>query len=146
MRLFLSCTVLLMEAAAAAAHQYHAGQLLIQHPVIMVPSGQPDCSCAHVMITNQGSQPVYFLGATISAAARTHLLRFEPDGRGVSTTAGVSISPGQTLDLNGHDWCLFMSGITATLEEDVGVVPAHLYFRNEKPIAVEFMIRATKPP
>jgi hypothetical protein len=51
LQILLPAVFLIMSPVLAMAHVYHAGNLEIQHPVIMVPSGQSDCSCAHVKIT-----------------------------------------------------------------------------------------------
>jgi periplasmic copper chaperone A len=126
----------------AMAHGYLVGQIEITHPAIMVPSANSDCSCAHVRIINHGTSPEYFLGAVISAAARTHLIEISAGGKGIVTPARVEIPPGQTLDLSRHEWCLFMSGISTRLEADMGAIAGHLLFEKAGAISIEFMIDA----
>ncbi len=128
--------------AGALAHSYKFGDLEITHPTIMVPSAKSDCSCAHVKIVNHGAAPEYFLGAVISAAARTHLIEVSAQGDGFQTPMRVEIPPGGTLDLSHRHWCLFMSGITGTLEADMGAVTGQLLFEKAGQIPVEFMIDA----
>lgn len=131
---------LVLQSAAVYGHSYTFGGLEIQHPAVMVPNGQTDCSCAHLKIVNHGTRTEYFLGAEISIASRTDLLAISTAGHGVTMPTRVKIAPGETLDLNRHVWCLFMSGITATLEADVGVIQGKLRFENYGTVDIEFLI------
>jgi copper(I)-binding protein len=144
MRLALAILVALTQVIPVAnAHGYRVGSLEIVHPAIMVPGPQSDCSCAHVKFINHGTRSEYFLGATISASSRTHLLHISQHGDGFAMPQRVEIPPGQTLDLHRHEWCLFMSGITQELQADMGAVSGRLRFEGLGEIAVEFMIDAT---
>lgn len=136
----LITAILLMAPTAALAHGYRIGDLEIIHPVIMAPSAHADCSCAHVKIINHGNRPEYFLGARISVAERTHLVSMSSQGQGLSMPSRVEIGPGETLALGRQNWCLFMSGITASLEADMGAVAGELVFEHHGPLAIEFMI------
>lgn len=122
------------------AHGYKFGPLEIVHPVVMVPNAHSDCSCAHMSITNHGTHTEYFLGASIAAASRTHLIKIDSRGGGVTMPVRVAIPPGGTLDLTRHQGCLFMSGITQALEADVGTVQGQLMFETEGKVDIEFMI------
>lgn len=140
LRLLLAVGLASVAAHAAMAHVYRVGDLEIHHPVIMVPTAQSDCSCAHVKIINRGTKTDYFLGADIAVASRTHLIAVAAGGAGLSMPLRVEIGPGATLDLDHHHWCLFMSGITATLEANVGAIEGTLNFEGQGAIAVEFMV------
>ena len=132
--------LLALQCTAVYGHSYTFGGLEILHPAVMVPNGQTDCSCAHLKIINHGTRTEYFLGADISIASRTHLLSISTAGHGIAMPTRVKIAPGETLDLNRHEWCLFMSGITATLEADVGIIPGKLRFENQGAVDIEFLI------
>ena len=142
MKFALAALLILVAGNAAQAHGYRVGNLEITHPAIMVPSAHSDCSCAHVKIINHGAQTEYFLGAVISAAARTHLIEISTGSGGLSTPLRVEIPPGQTLDLSRHRWCLFMSGINTSLKADMGAIAGQLLFEKAGPVAIEFMIDA----
>lgn len=144
MRSAISIALVLLTAGAAQAHSYHIGNLEIVHPTIMVPQANSDCTCAHVTITNLGSETEYFLGADIKVASNTRLLRVRSHEQDISAPSEVAIAPGATLDLHRHEWCLFLSGIRKSLEADVGAYPARLEFRHAGAIDVEFMVDA--PP
>ena len=70
MRTAVAIALMLFGACAAQAHSYRIGNLEIVHPAIMVPEANSDCTCAHVTITNHGSEPEYFLGADVQSPAR----------------------------------------------------------------------------
>ncbi len=108
----------------------------------MVPSQQTDCSCAHVKIINHGAEAEYFLGAEIAIASRTHLLAISTAGGGLQMPVRVKIEPRASLDLNRHEWCLFMSGITTTLEANIGVIPGKLLFETQGSVDIEFLVDA----
>jgi copper(I)-binding protein len=134
--------LLLCSATSADAHRYEFGPLEILHPAVMVPSAKMDCSCAHVKIVNRGDRTEFFLGAEINAASRTHLVSIARDGGGLTMPLRVAIAPGATLDLNRHEWCLFMSGITTSLEANFGAIPGTLQFERQGTVKIEFMIDA----
>ena len=102
MRTAVFLALMLCGACAAEAHSYRIGNLEIVHPAIMVPEANSDCTCAHVTITNHGSEPEYFLGADVSIARETRLLHVADHSHGISAPATVEIAPGATLDLQPY--------------------------------------------
>lgn len=142
MRSAISIVLVLLAAGAAQAHSYRIGNLEILHPAIMVPQANSDCTCAHVTITNHGSETEYFLGADIEVASDTKLLRVASHDQDISAPSEVAIAPGATLDLHRNEWCLFLSNISKSLEADVGAYPARLKFRHAGAIDIEFMVDA----
>jgi copper(I)-binding protein len=142
MRAAISIVLVLLAAGAAQAHSYRVGHLEIQHPAIMVPQANSDCTCAHVTIINHGPETEYFLGADIAVANNTKLLRVASHDRDFSALSEVAIAPGARLDLHRHEWCLFLSNISKSLEADMGEYPARLMFRHAGAIDIEFMVDA----
>jgi periplasmic copper chaperone A len=142
MRTVITIALLLFAVSAAQAHSYRIGNLEIVHPAIMVPQENSDCTCAHVTIINHGSETEYFLGADIEVASNTKLLRVASHDQDISAPSAVAIAPGATLDLHRHEWCLFLSNISKSLEADVGAYPARLMFRHAGTIDIEFMVDA----
>jgi copper(I)-binding protein len=142
MRTALSIALVLLAAGIAQAHSYRFGNLEIVHPAIMVPQANSDCTCAHVTIINHGSDTEYFLGADIAIARNTRLLRLASHDHNISAPPEVAIAPGATLDLHRHEWCLFLSNISKSLEADMGEYPARLTFRHAGAIDIEFMVDA----
>lgn len=142
MRTAISIALVLLAAGAAQAHSYRIGNLEIVHPAIMVPQANSDCTCAHVTITNHGSETEYFLGADIEVASNTRLLHVASHEHDISAPSEVAIAPGATLDLHRHEWCLFLSNISKSLEADMGEYPARLMFRHAGAIDIEFMVDA----
>ena len=142
MRTAITIALLLFATGLAQAHSYRIGNLEIVHPAIMVPQENSDCTCAHVTIINHGSETEYFLGADIEVASNTKLLRVASHDQDISAPSAVAIAPGATLDLHRHEWCLFLSNVSKSLEPDVGAYPARLMFRNAGTIDVEFLVDA----
>lgn len=142
MRSAVSLALMLFCACAAQAHSYRIGNLEIVHPAIMVPKENSNCTCAHVTITNRGSEIEYFLGAEIAIARDTRLLHVSGGEHDISAPLSVAIAPGATLDLHRHEWCLFLSNIPKGLEADIGAYPARLMFRHAGTIDIEFMVDA----
>ena len=145
MRMALSIALLLLAATVAQGHSYHIGNLEIVHPAIMVPQANSDCTCAHVTIINHGPETEYFLGADIDIASNTKLLHVASHDHDISAPSAVPIAAGAMLDLHRHEWCLFLSNISKSLEADMGVYPARLTFRHAGTIDVEFMVDAAHP-
>ena len=142
MRTAIIIALLLFATGLAQAHSYRIGNLEIVHPAIMVPQENSDCTCAHVTIINHGSETEYFLGADIEVASNTKLLRVASHDQDISAPSAVAIAPGATLDLHRHEWCLFLSNISKSLEADVGAYPARLMFRHAGTIDIEFLVDA----
>ncbi len=142
MRTATSIALVLLAASVAQAHSYRIGNLEIVHPAIMVPQANSDCTCAHVTIINHGPETEYFLGADIAIARNTMLLHVASDAHDISAPSAVPIAAGATLDLHRHEWCLFLSDISRSLEADVGAYPARLTFRHAGIVDIEFMVDA----
>jgi hypothetical protein len=142
MRTAISIALMLLAAGAAQAHSYRIGNLEIVHPAIMVPPANSDCTCAHVKIINHGSETEYFLSADIAIARNTRILQFASHDHSISSPSAVLIPPGATLDLHRHEWCLFLSSISKSLDADMGAYPARLKFRHAGTIDIEFMVDA----
>lgn len=142
MRIAISIALVLLAASQAQGHSYRIGNLEIVHPAIMVPQANSDCTCAHVTIINHGPGTEYFLGADIAIARSTKLLHLASHDHAISAPLEVPIAAGATLDLHRHEWCLFLSDISKSLEADMGVYPARLTFRHAGTIEVEFMVDA----
>ena len=142
MRIAITLALLFFAIGPVQAHSYRIGDLEIIHPTIMVPQENSDCTCAHVTIVNHGSETEYFLGADIEVASDTRLLRVASHDQDFSALSEVAIAPGATLDLHRHEWCLFLSNISKSLEADMGAYPARLMFRRAGTIAIEFMVDA----
>lgn len=142
MRAAITIALVLFAVSAAQAHSYRVGHLEILHPAIMVPQANSDCTCAHVTITNHGSETEHFLGADIEIAGNTRLLHVASRAHDISAPSEVEIAPGATLDLHRHEWCLFLSDIPKGLEADVGAYPARLMFRRAGEINIEFLVDA----
>jgi periplasmic copper chaperone A len=140
MKKLIAAFALIGGSASVWAHGYRIGDLEILHPAITVPAPLADYSCAHVKIINHGTTPEHLLGAEVAAARHVRIVALSDGGKGLSYPASVAIAPGATLNLNRGNWCLFLSGITATLEADMGVVRGWLLFENQGKVPVEFMI------
>ena len=129
MRLASLAALLLLTAGAAFAHSYRVGVIEIIHPAIKVPDAGVDSTCANATIVNHGAEADYLVKAEIALAGLTQL---------VSTA--IAITPGAGFNLYDHQWCILLSGVTASLEADAGLYPGLLVFRHGGPIAVEFMV------
>jgi periplasmic copper chaperone A len=129
-------------AGLAFAHHYRFGNLEIQHPAILATLPGANCSCAHLRIVNHGAEPDYFLGASFAEASNAHLLHVNSGPEGVSMPDRVEIPAGTALDIMRPRWCLFLSGISRSLEADVGTVEATLTFARQGRVSVEFLIDA----
>jgi hypothetical protein len=57
----------------------------------------------------------------------------------------VAIPPGETLELRKPSWCLFLTGITISLEPDAGVYPGTLLCERASTVEIKFMIDAENP-
>jgi hypothetical protein len=119
MRLASLAALLLLTAGAAFAHSYRVGVIEIIHP---------------------GAEADYLVKAEIALAGLTQLVRLPDKMPPVSASTAIAITPGAGFNLYDHQWCILLSGVTASLEADAGLYPGLLVFRHGGPIAVEFMV------
>ena len=109
MRILVPCgpalALTLILAAPLAAHDYRAGALRIEHPVIRVASPVSKTGAGYLTITNTGKTPDRLLSVTTSAAARSDLhgtvqrgnvmqMRAQVGGVPVPAGARISFAPG----------------------------------------------------
>jgi copper(I)-binding protein len=140
MRLASLAALLLLTAGAAFAHSYRVGVIEIIHPAIKVPDAGVDSTCANATIVNHGAEADYLVKAEIALAGLTQLVRLPDKMPPVSASTAIAITPGAGFNLYDHQWCILLSGVTASLEADAGLYPGLLVFRHGGPIAVEFMV------
>jgi len=143
MRTFLLAMAFAM-AIPAAAHDYRAGSITIDHPVLRIASPVSKTAAGHMTIINRGKTADRLLSVTTAGAGRSDLhgtmqvgqvMQMRPQAQGVPVPAGarVAFAPGGL-----H---VMFIGLKSSMPEGA-MLKARLQFEKAGPIDVMFKTEA----
>ena len=137
---FLLATAVLL-AAAAHAHQFSVGDLVINHPwarptAVGIPTG-----AAYLSITNHGAREDTLIGAQSPAAMRVefHRTTFEAGMAKMRPASSLVIEPGDTLTAAPGGLHLMLVDLKAPLVRGT-TVPLVLTFKEAGEVTVQLKI------
>lgn len=144
MRILVPCgpalALALILAAPLAAHDYRAGALRIDHPVIRVASPVSKTGAGYLTITNTGKTPDRLLSVTTTAAARSDLHGTVQRGNVMQMRArasGVPVPAGARISFSPGSLHVMFIGLTLPLPEGRRI-KARLHFEKAGSVDVEF--------
>src|SRR5689334_1600962 len=143
-RLLFTLLVASVLAAAAHAHQYSAGSLIIGHPWSRpTVSGMPT-GVAYLSITNRGPRQDTLLGASSPVAARVefHRTSFDAGMAHMRPAGTLVIAPNSTLTAEPGGLHLMLVDLKSPLVAGTRV-PLVLHFQSAGEITVELEV---EPP
>lgn len=117
--LLLSVAALVIPAAAAA-HEFQVGDLLIEHPWTRATPKAADVAAGFMKITNGGSQPDRLIGVTspISDVGQIHTMVVENDVMKMQELKdGLEIPAGATVELKPKSFHVMFMGLRQELKE-----------------------------
>jgi hypothetical protein len=138
----LSLILAALLAAPALAHEFTAGDLLIDHPHIAQPAASAKAAGGFLTITNRGTTPDRLIGAESAIAARVEVHESAVDANGVGTMTrveAIDLPPGATVELKHGGYHIMFMGLTAPLTEGE-MHKATLIFEEAGRVEVEFSI------
>jgi copper(I)-binding protein len=144
MKSVLLAVVLLALAGSAAAHDYSAGPIKIDHPWSRATPKGASVAGGYMKITNTGTTPDRLIGGSTAAAPKFEIHEMSMDGGVMKMRAlpkGIEIKPGQTVELKPGGYHLMFVGITAPLEQGKRV-KGTLEFEKAGKIEVEYAVEA----
>lgn len=118
--------LMLVAGKDAHGHSHHAkglkaGDLTIETPWTRATPKGATATAGYMKITNNGTTPDVLLGATTDAAKTAELHETATDDKGVSTMRplpkGLTINPGETVELKPLGAHLMLMGLDSRLEE-----------------------------
>lgn len=137
--------LLIGSALPAIAHEFKAGDLTIQHPMIPVPAENAKVAGGYMMIENAGSADDKLLSAS-SDLGMTQVHKSSVDASGMATMTEqpeVAIPAGQTVAFEkGGLHIMFMDMKAAPKAGDM--VPVTLVFEKAGSVKVEFAVEDGK--
>jgi copper(I)-binding protein len=139
-RVFSIAGVLALAIAAAQAHSIRAGELEVVHPVIVVPQAGAANTCAHLRIINHGEYADYLRGIRLDIAGGVKFIIFKDEENAEISPVRLAIPPGQSLELRAPTYCIFLLGLSISLEADVGSYRGTLLFERAGQFDVDFMV------
>lgn len=111
---------MLLAAGAATAHEYKAGDLVIDHPwVRATPPGAPVAG-GYVKITNSGTEPDTLTGGSADGVKRVEVHQMSVENNVMKMRAlegGLEIKPGETVELKPGGYHLMLIGPKDQLTE-----------------------------
>lgn len=137
--------LLFAAALPAVAHEYKAGDLTIEHPMIPAPAENAKVAGGFMKITNSGTTEDKLLSAS-SDIGMTQVHKSAVDANGMATMTEqkeVPLPAGQTVAFEHGGLHIMFMDITAPMK--VGdMVPVTLVFEKAGPVKVEFKVEERK--
>ncbi len=137
--LFAALTVL---ATPASAHQFKAGNLLIDHPWIPATPKGASTAAGYTKITNNGETPDRLIGGSAEGAKmlEVHEMKVENNIMKMrKVAAGLPIKPGETLELTPSSYHLMIMGLKGPYEKG-SMVKGTLVFEKAGTVDVTFKV------
>ncbi len=135
-------TAMLLVAGAASAHEYKAGDLVIDHPwVRATPPGAPTAG-GYAKITNHGTEPDRLTGGSATGVERVevHEMTVENNIMKMRTLDdGLEIGPGETVELKPGGYHLMLIGPKDQLTEG-NAIEGTLVFEKAGTVDVSFTV------
>lgn len=143
MFLLLSGAALVIPAAAAA-HEFQLGDLLIEHPWTRATPKAADVAAGFMKIINRGSAPDRLIGVSspISDMGQIHTMVIENDVMKMQELKdGLEIPAGATVELKPKSFHVMFMGLRQELEEGE-IIEAELVFEKAGPVKIELTVEA----
>jgi periplasmic copper chaperone A len=137
----LATAVLLAAAAAAPAHRFSVGNLVINHPWARPTASGMPTGAAYLSITNQGAREDTLIGAHSPAAVRVefHRTSVEDGMARMRPASSLVIEPGDTLTAAPGGLHLMLVDLKAPLVKGT-TVPLVLTFQDAGEVTLQLKI------
>lgn len=146
-QILLACAALLALSGTAQAHEYHFGELHIDHPwALASPPGVPN-GAVYLVLHNRGAADERLLGADTPAAAKAEVHEHVHQGglmKMRKVEGDVTIVAGGELALQPGGYHLMLFGLKQPLE-DGKRFPLTLHFEKAGDLQVEVAVQKEAP-
>lgn len=130
-------------AMPAAAHEYKAGELTIQHPWSRATPAGAQVAAGYMAIHNAGSEPDRLLSVTSDISGKAEIHQMSVDDKGVMTMrpvdGGLEIPSGADVVLKPGSYHLMFVNLRQPPREGERF-PATLHFEKTGDVSVEFAV------
>lgn len=131
-------------AAPTLAHDYRAGELLVDHPWSRATPGGAKVAGGFMTIRNSGKDADRLVGGTFEASGIVEIHEMKMDGGVMKMRAlekGLEIKPGQSVELKPGGYHVMFIDLKRPLKEGESV-KGELVFEKAGRIAVEYKIES----
>lgn len=131
-------------ASAAAAHDFKAGVIGIDHPWSRATPKGANVAGGYLKITNTGSTPDRLIGGSAEVAKRFEIHEMSMDGgvmRMRELKNGLEIAPGATVELKPGSYHIMMMNLSRPLAKG-DRVKGSLTFEKAGKVEIEFAVEA----
>lgn len=133
-----------LAALPAAAHDFKAGALTLDHPWTRATAKGAEMGGGFVTIVNAGSEADRLIGGSFALAGRTEVHEMKMEGEVMKMRqleGGLDIPAGATVELKPGSYHLMFMKLTAPLEAGTNV-KGTLIFEKAGEVPVEFAVEA----
>ncbi|PKR88871.1 hypothetical protein CXZ10_12170 [Pleomorphomonas diazotrophica] len=133
-----------LAASPAAAHDFKAGTLTLDHPWTRATAKGAEMGGGFVTIVNAGSEADRLVGGSFALAGRTEVHEMKMEGEVMKMRqleGGLDIPAGATVELKPGSYHLMFMKLTAPLEAGTNV-KGTLIFEKAGEVPVEFAVEA----
>jgi copper(I)-binding protein len=144
----LVAAALALAACTAAAHDYKAGAISIDHPWARATPRGASVGAGYLSLTNTGATPDRLIGVTAAAADHVELHEMKMiDGvmRMRPVKDGIALEPGQTVEFKSGAFHLMMVDLKQPLQQGERV-KGTLTFEKAGTVDIEFAVEGIGGP
>ena len=134
----------LSTTAPAQAHEYKAGDLIIDHPWTRATPAGAEVAAGYAKFTNHGAKPDRLIEVTAEGAKKVELHQMTMVNNVMTmreVTGGLEIKPGETVELEPGGYHMMMMGLKAPFKQGE-TIKGTLKFENAGTVPIEFKVEA----
>jgi copper(I)-binding protein len=135
-------TAMLLAAGTASAHEYKAGDLVIDHPWVRATPPGAATAGGYAKITNHGTEPDRLTGGSAKGIERVEVHQMTVENNVMKMRAlddGLEIGPGETVELKPGGNHLMMMGPKDQITEG-SKIEGTLVFEKAGTVDVSFTV------
>jgi copper(I)-binding protein len=135
-------TAMLLAAGAASAHDYKAGDLVIDHPWVRATPPGASTAGGYATITNHGTEQDRLTGGSATDVERVEVHQMTVENNVMKMRpldAGLEIGPGETVELKPGGYHLMMIGPKEQITEG-SKIEGTLVFEKAGTVDVSFKV------
>jgi periplasmic copper chaperone A len=143
-KLLLAMGLLAGTASAALAQTYSIGPMKVDQPWARATPGGAKVGGGYLTITNTGTTPDRFLGATLPQAARVEVHEMKMDGGTMQmreVKGGLEIGPGQKVEFKPGGYHIMFMDLRAPFKQG-DKLKGQLRFEKAGTVDVEFKVES----
>ncbi len=143
-QIFATLIAITLHTSVAQAHEYKAGDLLIDHPWTRATPAGAKTAGGYAKISNNGATPERLVGGTADGAEKVEVHEMALENNIMTMRPlndGLEIKPGETVELKPGSYHIMIIGLKEPYKEGE-TVKGSLQFEKAGKVEIEFKVES----